>query len=52
MRKFLLLILVALNFSIFPLATAKDQVIIDRLTKQEAEELDIQKLEDDDFKIN
>lgn len=42
MRKFLLLILVALNFSIFPLASAKDQVIIDRLTKQEAEELDIQ----------
>ena len=42
MRKFLLFILVVLNFSIFPIANAKDQVIIDRLTKQEAEELDIQ----------
>ena len=42
MRKFLLFVLLILNFTVLPFASAKDQVIIDRITEQEAEDLDIQ----------
>ena len=41
MRKLLLFLLFIINFSVLPLANAKDQVIIDRITDKEAEQLDI-----------
>jgi len=42
MRKLLLLILIALNFSILPADAVEKKVVIDRLTQSEAEDLDIE----------
>ena len=42
MRKFLLLTLIFLNFSVLPADAAEKKVVIDRLTQSEAEDLDIE----------
>ena len=42
MRKLLLLALILLNFSLLPSNAAEQEVIIDRLTESEAEDLDIE----------
>jgi len=42
MRKLLLLILIALNFSTLPADAVEKNVVIDRLTQSEAEDLDIE----------
>jgi hypothetical protein len=42
MKKFLLLSLIFLNFSLLPSESAEKKIIIDRLTESEAEDLDIE----------
>ena len=41
MRKLLLAVFLLLNFAILPFGSAEDQVIIERITEKEAEDLDI-----------